>query len=319
MEELIKRHREGTDRAQRRVLVGVSLAVAGALLVILVPNWASDRSTAAAAASEPNILVIETDDQTVESMKVMQNVNSLIGAQGATFANSFVNYSLCCPSRSTFLTGQYAHNHRVLSNSGPEGGFQRFESLHATNNLAVWLRHAGYYTAMVGKYLNGYANKPPKPPGWSEWHAVRSRRPAGLRLHDQQRRRPGDQRSRRCGLQAGLPDRQGRQLHRSTCIEAAAVLSLAHVYGAAHRAGVLPATPFGLRSRAATCAQIRACLRFRTCCRCRRTSTRPTSRTNRRPSEPSPCSTTHRSLTSGASIAVSWSRCSRSTTGSGRS
>ena len=91
-------------------------------------------------ASKPNILVIETDDQTVESMKVMQNVNSLIGAQGATFANSFVNYSLCCPSRSTFLTGQYAHNHGVWSNASPDGGFQRFEALHANNNLAVWLR-----------------------------------------------------------------------------------------------------------------------------------------------------------------------------------
>ena len=172
MEGWIKRHREGTDQAQRKVILSVSLLVAGTLLLVLVPNWTSGRSTAAMAASKPNILVIETDDQTVESMKVMQNVNALIGAQGATFANSFVNYSLCCPSRSTFLTGQYAHNHGVLSNSGPEGGFQRFESLHATNNLAVWLRNAGYYTALVGKYLNEYNNKPAKPPGWSEWHAV---------------------------------------------------------------------------------------------------------------------------------------------------
>jgi arylsulfatase A-like enzyme len=120
----------------------------------------------------PNVLVIETDDQTLESMRVMQNVNSLIGDQGATFANSFVNYSLCCPSRATFLTGQYAHNHGVLSNSGPEGGFQRFQSLHADNNLAVWLTRTGYYTAMVGKYFNGYRNRPPTPRGWSEWHAV---------------------------------------------------------------------------------------------------------------------------------------------------
>ena len=68
------------------------------------------------------MLVIETDDQTVESMKVMQNVNSLIGAQGATFTNSFVNYSLCCPSRATFLTGQYAHNHGVWSNTAAGRG-----------------------------------------------------------------------------------------------------------------------------------------------------------------------------------------------------
>ena len=66
------------------------------------------------------MLVIESDDQTVESMRVMNNVNSLIGDQGATFKNSFVNFSLCCPSRSTFLTGQYAHNHGVLGNVSPE-------------------------------------------------------------------------------------------------------------------------------------------------------------------------------------------------------
>jgi arylsulfatase A-like enzyme len=102
----------------------------------------------------------------------MQNVNSLIGAHGATFANSFVNYSLCCPSRATFLTGQYAHNHGVIDNNPPDGGFDRFESLHGDNNLAVWLQNAGYYTALIGKYLYWYANDPPVPPGWSEWHAA---------------------------------------------------------------------------------------------------------------------------------------------------
>ena len=89
------------------------------------------------------MVVIETDDQTVESMRVMDNVNSLIGGQGATFKNSFVNYSLCCPSRATFLTGQYEHNHGVLGNTPPNGGFARFESLHGDNNLAVWLQRRG--------------------------------------------------------------------------------------------------------------------------------------------------------------------------------
>ena len=118
------------------------------------------------------MVVIESDDQTVASMRVMSNVGSLIGAQGTTFENSFVNLSLCCPSRATFLTGQYAHNHDVWSNLAPNGGFDRFEALHGDNNLAVWLRAAGYYTGLIGKYLNGYANDPPVPPGWSEWHAA---------------------------------------------------------------------------------------------------------------------------------------------------
>jgi arylsulfatase A-like enzyme len=127
---------------------------------------------ASAAPARPNVLVIETDDQTVESMRVMDNVNSLLGDRGTTFSNSFVNYALCCPSRATFLTGQYAHNHQVMNNVPPQGGFAKFQELHGDNNLAVWLQDAGYYTGMIGKYLNGYSNDPRVPPGWSEWQAV---------------------------------------------------------------------------------------------------------------------------------------------------
>jgi N-acetylglucosamine-6-sulfatase len=149
-----------------------TLGVTAALLLSGSGTPPATLGQAAAAQVRPNVLVIESDDQTVESIRVMDNVNSLIGSQGATFENSFVNFSLCCPSRATFLTGQYAHNHGVLGNMPPSGGFSRFEALHGDNNLAVWLQRAGYYTAMIGKYLNGYANQPPMPPGWSEWHAA---------------------------------------------------------------------------------------------------------------------------------------------------
>ncbi len=160
----------------RRLLITLipvltALVVTGALAVTgsgIPPSLGQ----AGAAQARPNIVVIETDDQTLESMRVMDNVNSLIGGPGATFQNSFVNYSQCCPSRATFLTGQYMHNHRVLGNLAPNGGFDRFQSRYGNNNLAVWLRGAGYYTAMFGKYLNGYANRPPVPPGWSEWRAA---------------------------------------------------------------------------------------------------------------------------------------------------
>jgi arylsulfatase A-like enzyme len=156
-----------------RLLIPVlaTLAVMTALVVASATHQAT-QGQAAVAQARPNILVIETDDQTLESMRVMTNVNSLIGEQGASFRNNFVNYSLCCPSRATFLTGQYAHNHRVHSNLPPNGGFGRFEGLHGDNNLAVWLQDAGYYTTMIGKYLNLYANDPRIPPGWSEWYAT---------------------------------------------------------------------------------------------------------------------------------------------------
>jgi N-acetylglucosamine-6-sulfatase len=155
------------------LLVVATTGVTGILAVAGSETPQATWVRAAAASVRPNILVIETDDQTLESMRVMDNVNSLIGgSRGVTFRNSFVNYSLCCPSRATFLTGQYMHNHGVRGNEPPDGGFERFQALHGENHLGVWLQSAGYYTGLIGKYLNGYANEPPVPPGWSEWRAA---------------------------------------------------------------------------------------------------------------------------------------------------
>ena len=143
--------------AAAAVLAG--LAVSGAVVSL--------ESQAARAKPRPNVIVIETDDQTQEEMRVMRNTLSLIGAQGTTFDNNFVTLSLCCPSRATFLTGQYAHNNGVLTNAMPTGGFQKLDH---TNTLPVWLQRAGYNTALVGKYLNGYRFADGIPPGWTEFH-----------------------------------------------------------------------------------------------------------------------------------------------------
>jgi arylsulfatase A-like enzyme len=162
--------------SRRRHLLTAVLATLGVTTALVAtgaeaPSPSADQALAA-PSRPPNVLVIESDDQTVESMRVMDNVNSLLGDRGATFEQSFVNYSLCCPSRATFLTGQYMHNHGVLGNQPPNGGFSRFQDLHGRNHLAVWLRRAGYYTALIGKYLNGYSNSPRVPFGWADWQAV---------------------------------------------------------------------------------------------------------------------------------------------------
>jgi arylsulfatase A-like enzyme len=141
----------------------------GTLLVLVaVLIGAGPVASADAEQERPNVLVVMTDDQTVESLRVMPRTRELVGARGVEFTRSFVNYALCCPSRATFLTGEYEHNHGVTGNSGPTGGFQQFQALHGDNNLAVWLRDAGYHTALIGKYLNGYAGDT-VPAGWSEW------------------------------------------------------------------------------------------------------------------------------------------------------
>jgi N-acetylglucosamine-6-sulfatase len=120
-----------------------------------------------AQQKRPNVIVIDTDDMNVTDMAVMRNTLSLLTAHGTTFRNSYVSYPLCCPSRASFLTGQYAHNHGVLTD-------QRFGDLDSSNTLAVWLRRAKYRTAMVGKYLNGYGVTDPRliPQGWTQWYAL---------------------------------------------------------------------------------------------------------------------------------------------------
>ena len=139
-----------------------SLALAILLSLALTP----------AAAAKPNIVVLMTDDQTLASMSVMTQTNRLIGDEGTTFTRSFVNYSLCCPSRATLYTGQYAHNHGVLGNGPPLGGYTRLDK---TNWLPLWLQAAGYRTMHVGKFLNGYGrlSAPTEvPPGFNDWHGT---------------------------------------------------------------------------------------------------------------------------------------------------
>jgi len=159
------------------VRLAFATAATAGLALALVLALAGQRADSAAAkakssAPPPNVLVIETDDQNQASISAMPNTRSLIGEQGVTFPNNFVNYSLCCPSRATFLTGQYSHNDGVRANQPPNGGFDK---LNSANTLPVWMQKAGYYTGLIGKYLNGYEahradpGGPLIPPGWSEW------------------------------------------------------------------------------------------------------------------------------------------------------
>jgi N-acetylglucosamine-6-sulfatase len=144
------------------VLAVVALAAAS-------PAQAARKSQ---AGTRPNVVVLETDDQTMESLRVMQHTRQLLAAGGTTFERSFASFPLCCPSRATFLTGQYSHNNHVLHNAGPHGGYP---ALDHTNTLPVWLQAAGYRTIMLGRYLNGYGNRVPGsiiPPGWTDWHTT---------------------------------------------------------------------------------------------------------------------------------------------------
>lgn len=115
----------------------------------------------------PNIILILTDDQDYETLAYMPILQQELIGKGVNFTNAFVTTPLCCPSRASILTGQYAHNHGVLTNKPPDGGVELFDD---SSTLATWLQDAGYRTSFIGKYLNGYERISPYiPPGWDDW------------------------------------------------------------------------------------------------------------------------------------------------------
>ena len=126
-------------------------------------------STAVAAAqTPPNIVLVLVDDARYDDLTTMPQVRQLIGGAGVSFRNFYSPFPLCCPARATLLTGQYAHNHGVLGNFRPNGGFDEFRD---GSTLATWLDPT-YRTGLIGKYLNEYA-PPYQPPGWDEWTVPR--------------------------------------------------------------------------------------------------------------------------------------------------
>ncbi len=162
--------RHSTNWRNRRPLAALALGVA-VLAGLLGHQLAGPRG--AQGAAPKNIVFILTDDQTLGEMQAMSHVREEIADQGVTFTRAYISYPLCCPSRATFLTGQYMHNHLVRGNAKPNGGWQRFRA-HESDALPVWLQDAGYYTVHIGKYLNGYDNftsyPPPVPVGWDQWY-----------------------------------------------------------------------------------------------------------------------------------------------------
>jgi len=137
-------------------------------------------STLLAESRRPNIIFILTDDLDTEYpngswIDHFPRLKSLLADKGTTFKNFFVSLSLCCPSRTSMLRGQYAHNTEIFTNAVPGGGFQKAHNLGLEEStFATWLHDAGYRTVLIGKYLNGYPGNLGKEyiaPGWEEWYS----------------------------------------------------------------------------------------------------------------------------------------------------
>ena len=99
--------------------------------------------------SKPNILFIVADQH---NAKVLGHQNhpdvqtpqlDRMAREGCRFENAITQNPICTPSRVSFLSGQYPHNHGYYSLSGPNPG--------GLPNIFGHFRDAGYFTAAMGK------------------------------------------------------------------------------------------------------------------------------------------------------------------------
>jgi N-acetylglucosamine-6-sulfatase len=166
------------------VLLPLAAALLGVSSLALADTPTPPRAT------HPNIVLLLTDDQRWDTLPYMPAVQRLLVAQGVTFTNSFTTTPLCMPSRTSLLTGQYAHHTGALTNFPPRGGSNLFVGPDAST-VATWLHQAGYRTGIYGKYVNLYQFQCPphtatcyRPPGWDEWHVLLDEATYNYRLTD---------------------------------------------------------------------------------------------------------------------------------------
>ena len=162
------------DRRTRRSSIGV--AVSG--LALAVATAATIRAPEPPSSVRPNILLVITDDQPWDTLPTAAGPPAMRWLESRLedpddrwmrFTNAFLNVPLCCPSRASILTGRTARRTGVQGNA--DGA-----DLDESSTLATWLDAAGYQTALVGKYLNGYPwdRGPYVPAGWDRFLAKRN-------------------------------------------------------------------------------------------------------------------------------------------------
>ncbi len=100
-------------------------------------------------SSRPNILLIMCDQWRADALSLLGHADvktphiDALASDGVTFRNVVTQSPLCCPSRMSFLSGRYVHQHgcdRNWMSLWPE-----------TPNFIRAIQNAGYYTANRGK------------------------------------------------------------------------------------------------------------------------------------------------------------------------
>jgi N-acetylglucosamine-6-sulfatase len=164
---MLRRMPAANQRQAAAAFLAVAALAAAALAPTHPPPARDDRL---------NIVVILTDDQSFDTLPsdppALPWLQSQIRDRNGHwlwFPEAFIQTPLCCPSRATILSGEFSRHTHVTSNDDGE----RFDD---TQTVATWLHGAGYFTGLIGKYLNLYPFDRGAfiPPGWDRWVVKRN-------------------------------------------------------------------------------------------------------------------------------------------------
>jgi N-acetylglucosamine-6-sulfatase len=112
---------------------------------------ATPTATSPFASKDLNFLIIIADDQRADTMAPYMPITQReVFDRGIQFSRAYISTPECCPSRSSIYTGKYPSGHGVRQNSYPLFQPTIFEELS----------QAGYYTGLLGKYLNSWNGSP---------------------------------------------------------------------------------------------------------------------------------------------------------------
>ncbi len=129
---------------------GVIAAVVASVFVCSM--WSGPSVANADGSSKPNVVLFLLDDTNPIDGRLWSDptltptLYDIFVAHGVHMPNAIDDTSLCCPARSTLLTGLHSFNHGVVHND--------VRLFHPQELLAVELGNAGYQTMLIGKYLN---------------------------------------------------------------------------------------------------------------------------------------------------------------------
>lgn len=152
--------------SRRSALLRVTAAAALLAVSLALPALAPTEVRAQPVVAErPNILLIVTDDQREGTLNVMPKTRRLFEENGTSYVEAYATSPLCCPSRASIMTGRYPHNHGVRRNEDSE-------KLAQDSTLQYYLQQEGYFTGMIGKYLNSWKETQVDPPYFDRWAAI---------------------------------------------------------------------------------------------------------------------------------------------------